>query len=65
MYATCEPYKKGEYDLRVQKIGEHVRVYKRISISGNWKTNTGSSFVEEVEVTDQYRLLVFIFLFHF
>ena len=69
MYATCEPYKKGEYDLRVQKIGEHVRVYKRISISGNWKTNTGSSYVEEVEVTDKYRkfdffsFLFFSFLF--
>jgi len=55
-YSTCEPYKQGEYDLRVQKIGPHVRVYKRISISGNWKTNTGSSHVEEIELTDKYRL---------
>ena len=56
MYCTAEPFMEGKYDLRIQKIGNHLRAYKRISISGTWKTNTGSSHVEEIEVTEKYRL---------
>eukprot|EP00494_Astrolonche_serrata_P033938 UN34207 len=37
-YVTAEPFLTGSYDLRIQKIGDTIRVYKRISISGNWKT---------------------------
>lgn len=42
-YLTGEPFLKGEYDLRIQRIGEHVRVMSRHTLSGAWKTNTGSS----------------------
>ena len=55
-YVTAEPYLEGEYDLRVQKIGTHLRCFKRFSISGSWKTNMGSSHVEEIELTEQYRM---------
>lgn len=47
-YCTAEPKVEGQYDLRVQKIGSHVRVFKRRSVSGTWKTNTGTSLIEEV-----------------
>lgn len=54
-YCTGEPFKEGEYDLRIQKIGEHIRAFKRTSVSGAWKTNTGTSYLEEVEVSDRFR----------
>jgi len=56
-YVTGEPFFDGEFDLRVQKIGKNYRVFKRISM-GNWKTNTGTSIVEVVEVTDRHKLWV-------
>jgi len=54
-YVTVEPYFEGEYDLRIQKIGSHYRVYKRKSISGNWKTNTGSSALDVLDLTPTYK----------
>jgi synapsin len=54
-YVTAEPFLEGSYDLRIQKIGDHYRAFRRISMSGAWKTNTGSSHLEEVEVTPRYR----------
>lgn len=51
-YCTAEPFLSGEFDLRIQKIGEHYRVFKRTAMSGNWKTNTGSSIIEQLELTD-------------
>lgn len=48
-YVTAEPFLDGAYDLRIQYIrGSRVRVFKRESICGNWKTNTGSAHMTEV-----------------
>jgi synapsin len=53
-YVTAEPFiPDRECDIRIQKIGDHYRVYKRIS--SNWKGNVGSSIIEEIEVSDQHR----------
>jgi len=54
-YCTAEPFIEGKYDLRIQKIGSHYRAFKRMSISGTWKTNTQSSHVEEIEVKPEYK----------
>eukprot|EP00939_MAST-03C_sp_MAST-3C-sp1_P000812 g812.t1 len=54
-YCTAESFVVGAYDLRIQKIGSHVRVFKRQTVSGNWKTNTGTSISETVETTETYR----------
>jgi len=57
-YCTGEPFLEGVFDLRIQKIGKHIRVFKRTSLSGSWKTNTGSSHIEEIKITDRYKFWV-------
>lgn len=54
-HCFVEPFIRGECDLRIQKIGTHYRAYRRVGISGEWKTNTGTSMMDSIEVTERYR----------
>jgi glutathione synthase/RimK-type ligase-like ATP-grasp enzyme len=55
-YCTAEEFiAEPLYDLRIQKLGPHVRTFRRVSASGTWKTNTGTSLLEHVEVTPTHR----------
>jgi len=55
-YVTAEPFLKGDYDIRIQKIGDHYRCWKRVSVSGEWKTNTGTSMVTPLELKPEYKM---------
>ncbi len=57
-YVSAEPFIEGSYDLRIQKIGTHLRAFRRISVSGSWKTNTGSAHVEEITLTAEHTLWI-------
>ena len=57
-YCCAEPFVEGSHDLRIQKIGSHYRAFKRTSMSGDWKTNTGTSTVEDVELLPRYKCWV-------
>merc|ERR1719453_2920446 len=54
-HCFVEPFIEGSCDLRIQRIGEHVRAFRRRDIAGEWKTNTGTSIVEEVPCEERWR----------
>ncbi len=53
-YAFGEPFLAGAHDLRIQRIGSTVKAFKRVSVSGAWKTNTGFSEIVRVETTEEF-----------
>ncbi|KAJ4462946.1 putative synapsin IIb [Paratrimastix pyriformis] len=55
-YVSAEPFIDWDYDIRVQKIGNHYRAFHRRN--PNWKGNVGSSIIEDAPMTPEYQLWV-------
>lgn len=54
MYCTGEIYIKYDHEIRIQKIGDHIRALKRRS--QNWKGNVGNTaVVEETELKSHWK----------
>ena len=54
-YVTAERFLKGKYDLRLQKIGNDYKAFKRTAMSGQWKTNTQTAVIEWIKVEERYK----------
>jgi len=54
-HCFVEPFVEGACDLRIQKIGQHVRAFRRVGVSGEWKTNTGTAVMEQVACEERWR----------
>lgn len=53
-----EPFIDYVKDIRIQKIGNHIRAFNRTSIIGNWKVNVGQAEAEDVELTAKYKFYI-------
>eukprot|EP01080_Neovahlkampfia_damariscottae_P011477 gene11477-4641_t len=57
-YFTAEPFIDYKYDLRIQKIGDRFRGFKRESTIGSWKANVGVPKVEDFNLEKKYILYI-------
>jgi len=56
-YVTLESFVEWDWDGRIQKIGNHYRVFKRVTPC--WKGNTGNmGLIETIELTDQFKMWI-------
>jgi len=54
-YCTAETYIEPEYGIRVQKIGNHYRVMKKMFTGSGWKSHFGGAALFIIELTDAYK----------
>ncbi|PRP85122.1 hypothetical protein PROFUN_07193 [Planoprotostelium fungivorum] len=63
-YCTVEPLVEYEYEYRIQKIGEHVRCFRRNNTKrgkgdhGDWKNNWGNLAFENMDTEPHHRVWI-------
>ncbi|XP_021964581.1 synapsin [Folsomia candida] len=57
-YCTSEPYVEARCDVHIQKIGNQYKAFMRKGIVGHWKSSGGSTMLEQIPVTEKYRMWV-------
>jgi len=55
-HCFVEPFISSSSDIRIQKIGNNYRAFRRVGLSSDWKTNTCTSLCEEVPCSERWRL---------
>mmetsp|Transcript_28319 Transcript_28319/g.39991 ORF Transcript_28319/g.39991 Transcript_28319/m.39991 type:complete len:380 (-) Transcript_28319:12-1151(-) len=55
-YCTAEKFIDSEYGIRIQKIGNHYRVFKKVFTGSGWKSQFGGADLQEIPLTDTYKL---------
>eukprot|EP01125_Pyxidicula_operculata_P016412 TRINITY_DN5643_c0_g1_i1.p1 TRINITY_DN5643_c0_g1~~TRINITY_DN5643_c0_g1_i1.p1 ORF type:complete len:234 (-),score=68.31 TRINITY_DN5643_c0_g1_i1:61-762(-) len=55
-YCTLEPYIKCTHGIRVQKIGDNYRVYKKVFTGSGWKSQFGGADLQTIELNDTFKL---------
>jgi len=57
-YCTTEPFITCDYGIRVQKVFNSYRVYKKVFTGSGWKSQFGGADLQEIPLTEEYKLWV-------
>jgi glutathione synthase/RimK-type ligase-like ATP-grasp enzyme len=55
-YSTTELLVEAQCDIYIEKIGNSYKAFTRKSVSGNWKASSGSVVLEQIAMTERYRM---------
>uniref|UniRef100_A0A8R1I1Y2 ATP-grasp domain-containing protein n=1 Tax=Caenorhabditis japonica TaxID=281687 RepID=A0A8R1I1Y2_CAEJA len=50
-----QPYVDAKYDLHVQKVGHEYKTFIRRGICKHWKSNVGSSVLEQIQTNERHK----------
>jgi len=54
-YCSAESYIEPQYGIRVQKVGDSYRVFKKIFTGSGWKSQFGGSDLQIIPLTPEYK----------
>jgi len=57
-YCTSEKFIESDYGIRVQKVGDNYRVFKKVFTGSGWKSQFGGSDLQDIPLTDTYKFWV-------
>lgn len=50
-----QPFVDAKYDLHIQKIGHEYKTFIRRGICKHWKSNVGSSVLEQISTCERHK----------